>query len=110
MAISYFSMEITINADQASMLHSVDMDNRFFEEIKIQSHDLVEKVKELIHEGNVRRVIIKDDKGNTFMEVPLAIAAIGAIAAPVLAAIGAVATMVANFTVVIEREKTPPTA
>lgn len=92
------------------MLHSVDMDNQFFEEIKIQSHELVEKVKELIHEGNVRRVIIKDDKGNTFMEVPLAIAAIGAIAAPVLAAIGAVATMVANFTVVIEREKTPPTA
>jgi len=86
------------------------MDNKFYEEIKIQGHDLVEKIKELIHEGNVRRVIIKDDKGNTFMEVPLAIAAIGAIAAPVLAAIGAVAALVANFTVIIEREKAPPAA
>ncbi len=83
------------------------MENKFYEEIKIQSHDLVGKVKELIHEGNVRRVIIKDDKGNTFMEVPLAIAALGAIAAPVLAAIGAVAALVANFTLVIEREKPP---
>jgi len=86
------------------------MDNKFYEEIKIQSHDLVEQMKQLIHEGNVRRIIIKDDKGNTFMEVPLAIAAIGAVAAPVLAAIGAVAALVANFTVVIEREKAPPAA
>jgi hypothetical protein len=84
------------------------MDSSFYEEIKVQGHELVAKVKEFIHEGNVRRVIIKDDKGNTFMEVPLAIAAIGAIGAPVLAAIGAIAAMVANFTVVIEREKAPP--
>jgi phage-related minor tail protein len=86
------------------------MENKLYEELKVQSQELVDKVKELIHEGNVRRVIIKDDKGNTFMEVPLAIAAIGAIAAPVLAAIGAIATLVAHFTVVIERDKTPPAA
>jgi hypothetical protein len=84
------------------------MDKTIFEEVKVQSQELVDKVKELIHEGNVRRVIIKDDKGNTFMEVPLTIAALGVVAVPVLAAIGAIATLVANFTVVIEREKMPP--
>jgi Domain of unknown function (DUF4342) len=86
------------------------MDKTIFEEVKVQSQELVDKVKELIHEGNVRRVIIKDDKGNTFMEVPLTIAALGVVAVPVLAAIGAIATLVANFTVVIEREKMPPAA
>jgi len=101
-------MEISIIVEGRQSGIMGDMENRIFEEFKVQGHDLVEKVKEFIHEGNVRRVIIKDDKGNTFMEVPLAIAAIGAIGAPVLAAIGAVAALVANFTVVIEREKAPP--
>src|SRR5713226_8802609 len=76
---------------------------RAFEEIKVQAQDLVGKVKELIHEGNVRRVIIKDDHGATFMEVPLSIATLGVIAAPVLAAVGAIASALSNFTVVVER-------
>src|SRR5262244_2964001 len=76
---------------------------RVFEEIKVQAHDLVDKVKELIHEGNVRRVIIKDDHGATFMEVPLTVATLGVIAAPVLAAVGAIATALSHFTVVVER-------
>ncbi len=74
-----------------------------FEEIKIQSHDLVDKMKTLIHEGNVRRIIVKDEKGHTFLEIPLTIAAIGVIAAPLLAAIGAIAALVGNFTLVVER-------
>src|SRR5262245_38955576 len=76
---------------------------RVFEEIKVQAHDLVDKVKELIHEGNVRRVIIKDDHGATFVEVPLTVATLGVIAAPVLAAVGAIATVLSHFTVVVER-------
>jgi uncharacterized protein DUF4342 len=75
----------------------------FYEEIKVQSRDLVDKVKGYIHEGNVRRIIIKDEKGHTFVEIPLTIAAVGAIAAPVLAGIAALAALVANFTVVVER-------
>ena len=65
---------------------------RVFEEVKVQAQDLVEKVKELIHEGNVRRLIIKDDHGAIFMEVPLTVATVGVILAPVLAAVGAIAT------------------
>ena len=74
-----------------------------YEEFKVQSRDLVEKVKHLIHEGSVRRIIIKDEKGHTFLEIPLTIAAIGVVAAPVVSAVGAVAAMVAKFTVVVER-------
>ena len=74
-----------------------------FEEIKVQSRDLVDKVKDLFHEGNVRRIVIKDEKGHTFIEIPLTIAALGVIAAPLLAGIGAIAALVSNFTVVIER-------
>jgi hypothetical protein len=80
---------------------------RIYEELKVLGKDLVEKVKALIHEGNVRRLIIKDDKGNTFMEIPVTIAAIGTIAAPVLAALAAVAGMIAHFTIVVERAAEP---
>lgn len=81
---------------------------RVFEEIKVLGKDLVDRVRALLHEGNVRRLIIKDDKGNTFMEVPVAIAAIGTVAAPLLAAVAALAGMIAHFTVVVERAKEAP--
>lgn len=81
---------------------------RIYEELKILGKDLVDKVAALIHEGNVRRVVIKDDKGHTFMEIPVAIAAIGTIAAPVLAALGVLAGMIAHFTVVVERVPDQP--
>ena len=74
-----------------------------FEEFKVHAKDLVEKVKELIHQGNVRRIIIKDDKGRTFVEIPVTVAAVGVLAAPVLAALGAMAALVAHFTIVVEK-------
>jgi hypothetical protein len=80
----------------------------FIEEVQVLGRDLVEKVKSLIHEGNVQRIIIKDDHGNTFMEIPVTFAAIGVIAAPVLAAVGAISVLVAKFTVVVERSGPPP--
>ena len=78
------------------------MDNlgRIFEEIKVQANDLVEKVKQLIHEGNVRRIIIKDHNGATFMEIPLSVATLSVIAAPILAAVGAIAAAISDFKVV----------
>jgi len=76
---------------------------RVYEEIKVRAADLVEKVKGLIQEGNVRRVIIKDERGVTFIEVPLTVATVGVILAPVLAAVAAIATALSNFTVVVER-------
>ena len=77
--------------------------DRVYEELKVLGKDLVEKVRALLHEGNVRRVIIKDAKGHTFMEIPVAVAAVGTIAMPLLAALGALAALVADFTIGIER-------
>lgn len=82
--------------------------DRFFEDLKVKGNELVDKIKELIHEGNVRRIIVKDDRGHTYMEIPLTVATIGVVAAPVLAAVGAIAGMVANFHVVVERNAPPP--
>ena len=76
---------------------------RVYEEIKVRANELADKVKELIHEGNVRRVIIKDPQGVTFMEIPLSVATIGVIAAPIVAAVGAIAAALSHFTVVVER-------
>jgi len=83
----------------------------FVEEVQVLGRDLVDKVKALIHEGNVQRVIIKDEHGHTFLEIPITLAAIGVIAAPVLAAVGAIAAVASKFTVVVERSepKAPPT-
>ena len=77
------------------------------EEIKVAGKDLVEKVKGLIHEGNIHRLVIKNDQGHTIIEVPITIAAVGAIAAPVLAAVGAIAAMVTHCTIVVERREQP---
>ena len=73
--------------------------------------DLVDKVKSLIHEGNVRRIIVKDEHGNTFVEIPVTVAAVGTILAPVLAAVGAISALVAKFTIVVVRvePKSPET-
>jgi hypothetical protein len=76
---------------------------RVYEEFKVRAKDLVAKVGDLIHEGNVRRVIIKDDHGVTFMEIPLSVATLSVIIAPVLAAVGAIAAVLSNFNVVVER-------
>ena len=94
-------------------LKAADMENFrvTLEEFKVLGQELVDKVQELIHEGNVRRIIIRDDRGHTFMEIPLTVAAIGVIAAPVVAAVGAIAAHMAHFTIVVERmEPQPPAA
>ncbi len=77
------------------------------EEFKVLGKELVDKIQELIHEGNIRRIIIRDEQGHTFMEIPLTFAAIGAVAAPVLAAVGAIAAHLARFTIVVERVHQP---
>ncbi len=82
------------------------MDN-LYEEFRVHSRELVDKVSSLIHEGNVRRIIVKDEKGHTFLEIPVTVAAVGVIVAPVLAAVGAIAAMAAHFTVVVQRAEHP---
>lgn len=80
------------------------------EEIHVMGSTLVEKVKELIHEGNVQRIIIKSEQGHTLVEIPVTLAAIGVIAAPVLAAVGAIAGIVTKCTLVVERREPPSAA
>jgi hypothetical protein len=81
----------------------MDTLGRIYEEFNVQANDLIEKVRQLFHEGNVRRIIIKDHSGATFMEIPFTVATLGVILAPVLAAVGAVATALSDFKVVVER-------
>jgi len=74
------------------------------EEFKVSGEKLIEKVKELIKEGNVRRIIIINEKGETIMELPLTFAVVGTALAPILAAVGALAALIANCTIVVERK------
>ena len=61
------------------------------------------KIEDLVHEGNVRRIVVKDGKGTTVMEVPLSIGLVGVALLPVWAAIGAIAALAADFTLQVER-------
>jgi hypothetical protein len=74
------------------------------EEFKVNGDEIVKKIKELIKEGNVRRIIIKNEKDETLVEIPLTIAVVGTFFAPVLAAVGALAALMTNCTIVVERK------
>jgi hypothetical protein len=71
----------------------------------VKGEDLLKKIKEIIHEGNVNRIIIKSEEGKTYLEIPVTIGVIGTILLPVLAAIGALAAMAANFTIEVVRKE-----
>ena len=75
----------------------------------IKGDQLLKKVKELIDEGNVRRIIIKDKSGKELMTFPLTVGVVGAVLAPVLAAVGALAALVTDCTIAIEREEVSST-
>jgi hypothetical protein len=75
------------------------------EELKVKGEALLGKVKELAHEGNVRRIIIKDGQGKTLIEVPLSMGVVGALVAPVAAAVGAIAALAADYSIVVERRE-----
>jgi hypothetical protein len=74
-------------------------------EFRVRGEHLVERIKEILHEGNVRRIIIKNDDGRTLLEIPLTIGVVGAVLAPVWAALGAVAALAADLRIVVEKTK-----
>ena len=74
-----------------------------FEEFSINGDELVAKVRQLVHEGNVRRLTIKNESGDTLIVIPLTIGVIGAALLPVFAAIGALAALATRCTIVVER-------
>ncbi len=73
------------------------------EEFRVSGERLVAKVREIVHEGNVRRLIIKNEEGSTLIEVPLTLGVVGIALIPVWAAIGAIAALVTNCSIVVER-------
>jgi hypothetical protein len=80
------------------------MSDQTIEEIKVSGEQLLAKIRELIREGNIRRITIADKDGKVLMSLPLTIGVVGAILAPSLAAIGAIAALVTECTVKVERE------
>lgn len=78
------------------------------EEYRLKGEDVVAKVKELVHEGNIRRIIIKNDEGHILIEIPLTLGVIGAVLLPVWAAIGAIAALAVNLTIVVEKVEEKP--
>jgi Domain of unknown function (DUF4342) len=74
------------------------------ESFKVSGNELLSKIKEIIKEGNARKVIIKNEKGETIKEFSLKMGAIGVVLAPQLAAIGAIAAMAKDWTIIIEKK------
>jgi len=83
------------------------MPETFKESFKVAGNQLVDAVKKLLHEGNVRRVILKQE-GKTVVEFPLTVGVIGAVFAPILAAVGAIAAVLSECTIEVEREVAAP--
>jgi hypothetical protein len=73
------------------------------EEFRVSGEEVLAKIKELIREGNVRRVAIKNEEGRTLIDIPLMLGVVGAVLAPQAAAIGAIAALVTDCTIVIEK-------
>lgn len=73
------------------------------EEFKLNGSELIDKIKELIHEGNIRRIIIKNEEGHSIIEIPLTLGVVGAALAPILAAVGAIAALVTKMSIVVEK-------
>jgi uncharacterized membrane protein len=73
------------------------------EEFRVNGEELLAKIKQLIHEGNIRRIIIKDKDGKILIEFPLTFGVVGLVLAPTLAAVGAIAALVSEATIVVEK-------
>lgn len=78
----------------------------YTEELQVMGEQLLTKVKELLHEGNVRRIIIKQE-GRTIVEFPLTVGVVGVVAAPVLVAIGAISALIAQCSIEVVRSEAP---
>ena len=73
------------------------------EEHTVSGNNLVDRVRELLHEGNVTRVIVKDEGGKTLLEIPASVGVVGVVLAPWLAALGVVAALVTKCNIIVER-------
>jgi hypothetical protein len=92
---------------EATVTNMTTEENVHTETVEVKGDDLLAKIKEIVHEGNVRRITINDKDGRRLMEIPLTIGVVGVVVAPVLAAVGALAALVAECTIEIERVEAP---
>ena len=74
------------------------------QEFSVSADELTKKVKELLHEGNVRRIIVKDESGRVLLEIPVTVGVVGVLLAPWLAAVGVIAALATKCTLVVERK------
>lgn len=74
------------------------------EEFRVNGEELLAKIKALVHEGNIRRISIKDKDGKVLLEFPLTFGVVGLVLAPTLAAVGALAALVTEATIVVEKD------
>ena len=96
-------VEVEVEVEVEAEAEGADEPQR--EEYTVCGDDLLSRVKELVREGNIRRITIRSDEGNTLIEIPLAIGVVGAMLLPVWAAIGAIAALVTNCTIAVERRE-----
>jgi len=75
------------------------------EEYSVSSDDLVKRIKELIHEGNITRIIVKNEKGETLLEIPATVGVIGTILAPWMAALGVIAALATRCKILVEKRE-----
>ncbi len=98
-------MEDTQNSTQQEATQNTTQDKKtIVEEFKVSGEAVVGRVKEVIREGNVRRITIKNEEGKTLFEIPLTFGIVGALLLPQLAALGAVGALIAKLSITIERE------
>ena len=77
------------------------------EEFNVNGEELLARIKKLVHEGNIRRIIIKNKEGKTMLEIPMTFGVVSALIAPQLAAIGAIAALLTEATIVVEKVEAP---
>ena len=75
------------------------------EEFHVNGEELLSRIKKLVHDGNIRRIIIKNKEGKTVLEIPMTFGVVGALIAPQLAAIGAIAALLTEATIVVEKDE-----
>ena len=89
------------------MTSDTKQDRTRTEEIKIDGGKVLDKIKDLIHQGNIRRIILKNEDGKTLIEIPLTLGLVGAALLPIFAAVGALAAVVTRMVIVVEKTEEP---
>lgn len=78
-------------------------ENTHTEEFEVKGEEILKTIKQFVHEGNIRRVVIKNEDGHSLIDIPLTVGVVGALLAPQLAAIGAIAALVSHATLIVEK-------